>query len=97
MGMKWNIERSITAPLGEHGNFQYTLRQFLLLRKHHEGGDWTDTMNAVGSEFHQNPEWDPDWLDTYDNWLSWYYGQGGNPAARPEYVGADGDREERAS
>lgn len=61
-------------PADEHGDFEYTLRQFLLMRRLHLGGEWTDVCNDVSREIAQNPDWDIEERDTYRNWRVWYYG-----------------------
>ena len=63
----------------EHGDFKYTLRQYLLMRRLALGGDWTDVVTAVNAEISRNVgEWDVEATDTYRNWQAWYYG--GKPA-----------------
>lgn len=58
----------------EHGDFLYTLRQYLLMRRLNLGGDWTDVCNDVSREVMQNYTWDVDARDTYSNWTAWYRG-----------------------
>jgi len=60
-----------------HGDFHYTLRQYLLMRRLNCGGEWTDVCNDVSDEIMRNYEWDVDARDTYSNWQSWYYGDRG--------------------
>lgn len=58
----------------EHGDFKYTLRQYLLMRRLHAGGDWTDVCAEVSREIALNYDWDVEATDTYRNWQKWYYG-----------------------
>lgn len=60
----------------EHGDFKYTLRQFLLMRRLHEGGDWTDVVREVSQLLRANDEWDQDELRTYRDHLARYEEQG---------------------
>lgn len=62
----------MAAPQFDHGEFKYTLRQYLLMRKLNRGGDWTDVLREVNEELWRNPEWDAEALNTYDNWRAWY-------------------------
>lgn len=55
-----------------HGDFKYTLRQFLLMRRNNQGGDWTDVVKDVDYEQRNHPDWDVDDKDTYMNWQRWY-------------------------
>lgn len=55
-----------------HGNFRYTLRVFLLMRRHNEGGDWNDVVKDVDTEQRHHPDWDVDEKDTYVHWQHWY-------------------------
>lgn len=57
----------------EHGDFKYTLRQYLLMRRNNQGGDWTDVLADVNAETRANPEWNVDCKDTYMNWQDWYH------------------------
>lgn len=58
----------------DHGDFKYTLRQYLLMRRLSLGGDWTDVLADVNREIRANPEWDVEELASYDEWRDWYYG-----------------------
>lgn len=57
----------------EHGDFEYTLRQYLLMRRHSLGGEWTEIYRDVVYELAHHPAWDADEKDTYANWRTWYY------------------------
>lgn len=59
----------------QHGDFQYTLRQYLLMRRLNLGGEWTDVVYDVTRELTVNHEWDAEAEDTYANWQDWYYGR----------------------
>lgn len=58
----------------EHGDFKYTLRQYLLMRRLQQGGEWPEVVAAVDKQFSRNHEWDvdPESTDTYRNWTTWY-------------------------
>lgn len=58
----------------EHGDFLYTLRQYLLMRRLSLGGDWTDVVSDVSREITENYMWDVDERDSYHNWHNWYHG-----------------------
>lgn len=55
-----------------HGDFKYTLRQYLLMRRNNHGGDWTDVLADVNAEQRAHPEWDTEAKDTYMNWQHRY-------------------------
>lgn len=57
----------------QHGDFEYTLRQFLLMHRLHAGGEWPDVLADVNRMIGNN-EWDVDAKDTYRNWTVWYNG-----------------------
>lgn len=62
-------------PEDEHGDFKYTLRQYLLMRRLNLGGEWTDVCTEVAREVAVHGyEWDLNATDTYRNWQQWYYG-----------------------
>ena len=58
----------------EHGDFRYTLHQFLLMRRLNLGGEWSDIVREVGREIGENPDWDVEERDTFRNWRAWYFG-----------------------
>lgn len=55
-----------------HGDFQYTLRQFLLMRRLHQGGEWTEVVKDVAREIGGREEWDIDARATYRDFTTWY-------------------------
>lgn len=56
----------------DHGEFKYTLRQYLLMRYLNRGGDWTDVVTQVNQELWDRREWDGEALNTYADWRRWY-------------------------
>lgn len=57
----------------DHGNFRYTLRQYLLMRYLNRGGDWTDVLARVNKELWEHrTDWDGEAMNTYGNWRRWY-------------------------
>lgn len=65
----WQLETD------EHGDFKYSLKQFLLMRRFRLGGDWTDVCSDVSAEITANSEWDIEARDTYMSWQRWYLNQ----------------------
>lgn len=64
------------AETDEHGNFKYTLRQYLLMRQLETRGadEWTAICGDVTKQVLDN-EWDPDALATYDEHQAWFRGE----------------------
>lgn len=73
IGGWWNY------PEDEHGNFKYTLRQYLLMRRLNLGGEWTDVVKDVDHECRTHSEWDVEAHNTYRDWQAWYDGTATGP------------------
>lgn len=62
-------------PVNDHGDFEYTLRVFLLLRRHQQGGEWTEVVADVDKQQRDHPDWDMETTNTYCDWQAWYFGE----------------------
>jgi hypothetical protein len=70
------VSRPYDYETDEHGDFKYTLRQYLLMRRLNLGGEWTDVCTEVSREVSEHGyAWDLNAEDTYRNWQGWYYGR----------------------
>lgn len=78
--------RDIT--IDQHGDFQYTLRQYLLMRRLQLGGEWTDVVKDVNRGISEHDEWDIDTRATYRDFTTWYTlgAAGSGPAVDREPV-----------
>lgn len=58
-------------PEDEHGDFQYTLRQFLLMYRLNLGGEWEEVTEWTRRQIIEH-QWDPDDERTYRDHMKWY-------------------------
>lgn len=58
-------------PEDEHGDFKYTLRQFLLMYRLNQGGEWGEVLEWASRQLTEQ-QWDPEEQRTYMDWSRWY-------------------------